>query len=100
MSWFTQHVTIGTDQGRKYNEELSAVHHDPDFSYFFGFDADSGYKSVNSRQEFALEPDVRRNGEEAAERAVTWSTLVRRGFLPPRTRSMSVPTGEDFPGPG
>ena len=44
ISWFNQRLTLGVDGGHENSEETGGVHHD--LSYFFDFDADSGYKSV------------------------------------------------------
>jgi TonB-linked SusC/RagA family outer membrane protein len=98
VSWFSHHLTLGTDQGLEYNEELSAVHHDPNFSYFFGFDADSGYKSVFTRQNTFS--SLTYGGTLKNEiRAITASTSYGVDFFRRNTSYVSA-YGEDFPGPG
>jgi TonB-linked SusC/RagA family outer membrane protein len=98
LSWLTHHLTIGTDQGMEYNEELSAVHHDPDFSYFFGFDADSGYKSVFSRQN-SLSSLTYGGTAKAVLMGLSSATSVGVDFFRRNTKYVSG-YGEDFPGPG
>jgi TonB-linked SusC/RagA family outer membrane protein len=96
--WFNQHVTIGTDIGNEDNEELSAVHHDPNFSYFFGFDADSGYKSVDTRAN-SLSSLTYGATLTGALRALSTSTSFGADFFRRNTKYISA-YGEDFPGPG
>jgi TonB-linked SusC/RagA family outer membrane protein len=98
VSWFSHHLTLGTDQGLEYNEELSAVHHDPNFSYFFGFDADSGYKSVFSREN-TFSSLTYGGTLKSAFRAITASTSYGVDFFRRNTKYVSA-YGEDFPGPG
>jgi len=97
-TWFTHHLTLGTDQGLEYNEELSAVHHDPNFSYFFGFDADSGYKSVFTREN-TFSSLTYGGTLKSALRAITASTSYGVDFFRRNTKYVSA-YGEDFPGPG
>jgi TonB-dependent SusC/RagA subfamily outer membrane receptor len=97
-AWFSHHLTIGTDQGGEYNEELSAVHNDPNFSYFFGFDADSGYKSVFTREN-TFSSLTYGGTLKNAFRALTASTSYGVDFFRRNTRYVSG-YGEDFPGPG
>jgi TonB-linked SusC/RagA family outer membrane protein len=47
VSWFNQRLVLGVDDGYENSQELSAIH--PDLSYFFGTDADSGFKNVLTR---------------------------------------------------
>jgi len=47
VSWFNQRLVLGIDDGYENSQELSAIH--PDLSYFFGTDADSGFKNVYTR---------------------------------------------------
>ena len=98
VGWFSHHLTIGTDQGLEYNEELSAVHHDPNFSYFFGFDADSGYKSVFSREN-TFSSLTYGGTIKSALSAITASTSYGVDFFRRNTKYVSA-YGEDFPGPG
>jgi TonB-linked SusC/RagA family outer membrane protein len=97
-SWFSHHLTIGTDQGMEYNEELSAVHNDPNFSYFFGFDADSGWKYVFSRQN-SLSSLSYGGTAKAMLMGLSSSTSVGVDFFRRNTQYLSA-YGEDFPGPG
>lgn len=96
--WFNQHVTIGTDVGNEDNEELSAVHQDPNFSYFFGFDADSGYKSVSTRAN-SLSSLTYGATLKGALSALSTSTSFGADFFRRNTKYISA-YGEDFPGPG
>jgi len=98
LSWFSHHLTIGTDQGMEYNEELSAVHHDPNFSYFFGSDADSGYKSVFSRQN-SLSSLTYGGTAKTVLMGLSSATSVGVDFFRRNTKYVSG-YGEDFPGPG
>ncbi|HMG97066.1 MAG TPA: SusC/RagA family TonB-linked outer membrane protein [Gemmatimonadaceae bacterium] len=98
LSWFSHHLTIGTDQGMEYNEELSAVHHDTNFSYFFQFDADSGYKSVFSRQN-SLSSLTYGGTAKTVLMGLSSATSVGVDFFRRNTKYVSG-YGEDFPGPG
>jgi TonB-linked SusC/RagA family outer membrane protein len=98
LNWFSHHLTIGTDQGMEYNEELSAVHHDPNFSYFFGFDADSGYKSVFSRQN-SFSSLTYGGTAKTVLMGLSSSSSVGVDFFRRNTKYVSG-YGEDFPGPG
>lgn len=98
VSWFTQHLTIGTDQGLEDNEELSAVHNDPNFSYFFGTDADSGYKVVGLRQN--SQSSLTYGGTVKSQlRAISTATSYGVDFFRRNTKFVSA-SGQDFPGPG
>jgi TonB-linked SusC/RagA family outer membrane protein len=98
LKWFSHHLTIGTDQGMEYNEELSAVHLDPNFSYFFGFDADSGYKSVFTRQN-SLSSLTYGGTAKAILMGLSSATSAGVDFFRRNTRYVSG-YGEVFPGPG
>lgn len=98
VSWFTHHLTIGTDQGYEDGEELSAVHNDPNFSYFFGFDADSGYKSVATRQN-SLSTLTYGGTLKSAFRALSFASSYGVDFFRRNTKYVSA-YGQDFPGPG
>ncbi|MDP9277794.1 MAG: SusC/RagA family TonB-linked outer membrane protein [Gemmatimonadota bacterium] len=98
LSWFSHHLTIGTDQGMEYNEELSAVHLDPNFSYFFGTDADSGYKSVFTRQN-SLSSLTYGGTAKTVLMGLSSATSVGVDFFRRNTKYVSA-YGEDFPGPG
>jgi TonB-linked SusC/RagA family outer membrane protein len=98
VSWFSHHVTIGTDQGLEYNEELSAVHNDPNFSYFFGTDADSGYKAISTRQN-SLSSLTYVGTAKTFLMGLSTATSVGVDFFRRNTRYVSA-YGEDFPGPG
>ena len=98
VSWFTHHLTVGTDQGMEDNEELSAVHNDPNFSYFFGTDADSGYKSVTTRAN-SYSSLTYGGTIKSAFSAITASTSYGVDFFRRNTKYISA-YGEDFPGPG
>ena len=98
LSWFSHHLTIGTDQGMEYNEELSAVHHDTNFSYFFQSDADSGYKSVFSRQN-SLSSLTYGGTAKTVLMGLSSATSVGVDFFRRNTKYVSG-YGEDFPGPG
>jgi TonB-linked SusC/RagA family outer membrane protein len=98
LSWFSHHLTIGTDQGMEYNEDLSAVHNDPNFSYFFGSDADSGYKSVFTRQN-SLSSATYVGTAKTILMGLSTATSVGVDFFRRNTKYVSA-YGEDFPGPG
>lgn len=98
VNWFTHHLTLGTDQGLEDNEELSAVHQDPNFHYFFGFDADSGYKSVNTRGNSYSSLTYGGTFKQGL-RTVTANTSYGIDFFRRNTKYVSA-YGEDFPGPG
>ena len=98
VSWFTHHLTLGTDQGYEDGEELSAVHNDPNFSYFFGFDADSGYKSVATRQN-SLSTLTYGGTVKSAFRALSFASSYGVDFFRRNTKYVSA-YGQDFPGPG
>jgi TonB-linked SusC/RagA family outer membrane protein len=97
-TWFSHHLTVGTDQGMEDNEELSAVHNDPNFSYFFGTDADSGYKSVTTRAN-SYSSLTYGGTIKSAFSAITASTSYGLDFFRRNTKYISA-YGEDFPGPG
>lgn len=96
--WFNQHITVGTDLGHEDNEELSAVHHDENFSYFFGFDADSGYKSVSTRAN-SLSSVTYGATIRTAFSIFSTATSFGTDFFRRNTKYVSA-YGEDFPGPG
>jgi TonB-linked SusC/RagA family outer membrane protein len=96
--WFSHHITVGTDQGQEDNEELSAVHRDPNFSYFFGFDADSGYKVVATRAN-SLSSLTYGGTVKASLSALSTATSFGADFFRRNTKYVSA-YGEDFPGPG
>jgi TonB-linked SusC/RagA family outer membrane protein len=98
VGWFTQHLVLGTDQGYEDNEELSAVHHDPNFSYFFGFDADSGYKVVGTRQN-SLSSLTYGGTIKSGFRDFSASTSYGVDFFRRNTKLVSA-YGQDFPAPG
>lgn len=98
VSWFTQRLSLGTDQGQEDNEELSAVHNDPNFSYFFGFDADSGYKSVSMRANSFSSLNYGGTVKSALG-ALTAGTSFGIDFFRRNTKYVSA-YGEVFPGPG
>ncbi len=98
VNWFTHHLTVGTDQGLEDNEELSAVHNDPNFSYFFGTDADSGYKSVFTRNNTYSSLTYGGTAKSAFQ-AFTAATSYGVDFFRRNTKYISA-YGEDFPGPG
>ena len=95
-TWFTHHILLGTDQGQEYNEELSAVHHD--LSYFFGFDADSGYKVVATRAN-TLSNLTYSGTIKGGLGAISSSTSFGADFYRRSTKYISA-YGEDFPAPG
>lgn len=98
VTWFTHHLVLGTDQGYEDNEELSAVHNDPNFSYFFGFDADSGYKVVDTRQN-SLSSLTYGGTLKSVFRALTFSSSYGVDFFRRNTKYVDA-YGQDFPGPG
>ncbi|MEO8909567.1 MAG: SusC/RagA family TonB-linked outer membrane protein [Gemmatimonadaceae bacterium] len=98
VSWFSQHLTLGTDQGMEDNEELSAVHNDPNFSYFFGFDADSGYKVVGLRQN-SLSSLTYGGTVKSQLRAISAATSYGVDFFRRNTKYVDA-YGQDFPSPG
>ncbi len=97
-AWFSHHIILGTDQGLEDNQELSAVHLDPNFSYFFGFDADSGYKYVTTRQN-SLSSLTYVGTIKTILMGLSTSTSLGADFFRRNTNYLSA-YGEDFPGPG
>ncbi len=97
-SWFTQHITLGTDQGLEDNEELSAVHTGPNMSYFFGTDADSGYKAVSTRNN-SLSSLTYGGTLKSSVLGLSQATSFGADFFRHNTKYISA-YGQDFPGPG
>ncbi|HZS62360.1 MAG TPA: SusC/RagA family TonB-linked outer membrane protein [Gemmatimonadaceae bacterium] len=48
--WFTHHLTFGVDQAYENGTELSPRNADPNHSFFFGTDADSGFVNLTNRR--------------------------------------------------
>ncbi|HUQ98500.1 MAG TPA: SusC/RagA family TonB-linked outer membrane protein [Gemmatimonadaceae bacterium] len=97
-SWLSHHLTIGTDQGLEDSEALSAVHTDTLLSYFFGSDADSGWKDVATRGN-SLSTLTYGATAKAAMRDFTASTSVGADFIRRHTKYISG-FGKVFPAPG
>jgi TonB-linked SusC/RagA family outer membrane protein len=96
-SWFTQQLTIGTDYAHEQNDNLATVHHD--LSYFFGTDADSGYKAVDFRDN-----TITTTSYHATLKAPITSSLMSNttigGDMYLRNERYAGGSGNDFPAPG
>jgi TonB-linked SusC/RagA family outer membrane protein len=95
--WFTQQLTIGTDYAHEQNDELATVNHN--LSYFFGTDADSGYKNVGFRDN-----SITTTAYHATIKAPISSSLMSNttigGDMYLRNTRYAGGSGADFPAPG
>ena len=95
--WFTQQLTVGTDYAHEQNDALATVHHD--LSYFFGTDADSGYKFVDFRDNTITTTAYHATFKAAISSSLTSSTTVG-GDMYLRNSRYAGGSGFDFPAPG
>ncbi|MDQ6770115.1 MAG: SusC/RagA family TonB-linked outer membrane protein [Gemmatimonadota bacterium] len=98
VGWFSQHVTLGTDQGVEDSEALSPKQTDPQLIYFFGADADSGFKDVASRNN-SLSTLTYGGTIKAGVRELSTSTSFGADFIRRHTKYISG-FGKVFPAPG
>jgi len=98
-SWFSQHLTIGTDQGAEDSEALSPVHRDSTLHYFFGTDADSGWKDVATRGNSLSTLTYGGTIKAGLRGDLSTSTSFGADFIRRHTKYVSG-YGEDFPAPG
>ena len=98
VNWFTQRLTLGTDQGLEDNQELAGVHHDLAIFFTSGPNADSGYKEVSTRQN-TLSSLTYGATLRTALSSVSAATSFGADFYR-RSTKYFYGYGEDFPGPG
>jgi len=96
-SWFTQQLIVGTDYAHEQNDELSAVHHN--LSYFFGTDADSGYKFVDLRDNTLTTLNYHGTIKLPLTSSLRSTTAIGSDFYLRNTR-YNGGSGFDFPAPG
>ncbi len=96
-SWFSHQLTIGTDFGHEQDDELAGVHHD--LSYFFGSDADSGYKNVNYRDNTLNTFTYHATVTASPTSSLKSTTVIGSDYYLNNTR-YSGGSGSDFPAPG
>jgi len=96
-TWFTQQLTIGTDYAHEQDDELAPVHHD--LSYFFGTDADSGYKNVNFRDNTITTTSYHATAKANITSSLLSSTTIG-GDMYLRNERYAGGSGSDFPAPG
>jgi TonB-linked SusC/RagA family outer membrane protein len=97
VSWFNQRLVLGVDNGYEDSEELSGVHHD--LSYFFGTDADSGYKNVLTRSTRVFTSSYVGNLVLPVTSSLR-STTSLGGDIIKRDGKYVNGSGADFPAPG
>lgn len=97
VSWFNQRLTLGIDDGYEDSEELSAVHHD--LSFFFGNDADSGFKNVFIRDTKIFTSSYVANLVLPVTSHFR-STTSLGGDIIKRDGKYQNGSGSDFPAPG
>ena len=95
--WFTQQLTVGTDYAHEQNDNLATVHHD--LSYFFGTDADSGYKGVDFRDNTITTTAYHATVKLPVTSSLTSSTTIG-GDMYLRNSRYAGGSGSDFPAPG
>jgi TonB-linked SusC/RagA family outer membrane protein len=95
--WFTQQLTIGTDYAHEQNDELAAVDHA--MSYFFGSDADSGYKNVDFRDNTITTTAYHATFKLPLSSSLMSNTTVG-GDMYLRNSRYAGGSGSDFPAPG
>lgn len=95
--WFTQQLTVGTDYAHEQDDNLATVHHD--LSYFFGTDADSGYKAVDFRDNTITTTAYHATFKAAVTSSLTSNTTVG-GDMYLRNSRYAGGSGSDFPAPG
>jgi TonB-linked SusC/RagA family outer membrane protein len=95
--WFTQQLTIGTDYAHEQDDQLAGVHHD--LSYFFGTDADSGYKQVDFRDNTITTTTYHATAKYPITSSIMSNTTVG-GDMYLRNERYAGGYGQDFPAPG
>lgn len=96
-SWFNQSLIFGLDQGNEDSQELSAVHRENVF--FFGNEADSGYKAVDLRANRLTTMSYRGTVSRPIGSSIVAKTTAGSDFYLRATRFTSA-YGQDFPLPG
>lgn len=96
-TWFTQQLIVGTDYAHEQNDELAAVHHD--LSYFFGTDADSGYKVQDYRDNTVTTVSYHGTAKAQVTGSLHSNTTLGGDFYLRNTRYAGG-SGYDFPAPG
>ncbi len=97
VSWFNQRLVLGVDDGYENSQELSAIH--PELSYFFGTDADSGYKNVLTRDTRIFTSSYVGNLVLPVSSNIR-STTSLGGDIIKRDGKYVNGSGSDFPAPG
>jgi len=97
VSWFNQRLVLGVDDGYENSQELSAIH--PDLSYFFGTDADSGFKNVLTRDTRIFTSSYVGNLVLPVTSAIRSTTSIG-GDIIKRDGKYVNGFGADFPAPG
>ena len=97
VTWFNQRLVLGVDDGYENSQELSAIH--PDLSYFFGTDADSGYKNVLTRNTRIFTSSYVGNLILPVASTLR-STTSLGGDIIKRDAQYVNGSGADFPAPG
>lgn len=95
--WFTQQLTVGTDYAHEQNDELAGVNYN--LSYFFGTDADSGYKVVGFRDNSITSTTYHATFKLPLSSSLQSSTTVGGDFYLRNSR-FAGGSGNDFPAPG
>ena len=95
--WFTQQLTVGTDYAHEQNDELATVHHD--LFFFFGNDADSGYKNVGFRDNTITTTAYHATFKVPISASLTSNTTIG-GDMYLRNSRYAGGSGSDFPAPG
>ncbi|MGI9090496.1 MAG: TonB-dependent receptor domain-containing protein, partial [Gemmatimonadaceae bacterium] len=95
--WFTQQLTVGTDFAHEQNDELAGVNYN--LSYFFGTDADSGYKVVGFRDNSITSTTYHATFKAPLSSSLQSSTTVGGDFYLRNSR-FAGGSGNDFPAPG
>ncbi|MGI8509963.1 MAG: TonB-dependent receptor domain-containing protein [Gemmatimonadaceae bacterium] len=95
--WFTQQLIVGTDYAHEQNDELAGVNYN--LSYFFGTDADSGYKNVGFRDNTTTSTSYHATFKAPLSASLQSSTTVGGDFYLRNSR-FAGGSGSDFPAPG
>lgn len=95
--WFTHQLIVGTDYAHEQNDQLSAVHHD--LSYFFGNEADSGYRFMDFRDNTLTTLSYHATVKLPITSSLRSNTTAGGDFYLRNTRYAGG-SGYDFPAPG
>ncbi len=96
-TWFNQRLTIGLDQGYEDSEQLATVNHD--LSFFFGTDADSGFKVVDTRNNMLTTINYAGTLTFPLPNSFKSATSVGGDLYKTNTKWVKA-QGFDFPAPG